>query len=97
MPRGGWVYIMTNAPSGTLYTGVTANLAERITMHRDGRGSDFCAKHGLTRLVYCEWHDDIRDAITREKQIKEWRRAWKLNLIGRANPDWQDLYDEINA
>ncbi len=75
--KGGWVYIMTNQPNGTLYTGVTANLVRRVCQHREGKGSTFCQKHRLTRLVYAEHHDEIEAAIRREKQIKEWRRVWK--------------------
>lgn len=95
--RGGYVYIMTNRPSGTLYVGVTADIAARVTQHRSGAGSDFCGEHGLTRLVRVERHERIEEAIAREKAIKAWRRAWKLNLIGRANPDWDDLYLMLNA
>jgi putative endonuclease len=94
--RGGWVYIMTNGPHGTLYTGVTANLAARIFQHRNGTGSAFCRKHGLTRLVYVEHHETIDEAIAREKAIKRWKRQWKLRLIRRANPNWNDLWDLIN-
>ena len=93
--QGGWVYIMTNGPSGTLYIGVTASLAARVYQHRVGNGSDFCRQHGLVRLVYAEPHDDILSAIEREKAMKAWKRAWKLNLIGKANPEWRDLFDEI--
>ena len=94
---GGWVYIMTNGPHGTLYTGVTANLAARIHQHREGRGSQFCRKWGLTQLVYVERHDRIEDAIVREKRIKSWKRAWRLRLILETNPHWNDLFDQINA
>ena len=95
--QGGWVYIMTNGPSGTLYVGVTANIARRVMQHRQGDGSDFCRDHELTRLVYLERHERIDEAIAREKAIKAWRRVWKLNLIGKANPDWHDLFDDLNA
>ena len=91
-----YVYIMTNGPSGTLYVGVTSNIASRTAQHRAGTGSDFCREHGLTRLVYVEVHDTITAAITREKQIKAWRRAWKLNLIGRSNPAWLDLFPTLH-
>ena len=67
---GGWVYIMTNGPHGTLYTGVTADLAARIHQHREGRGSEFCRKWGLTRLVYVEQHQRIEDAMARENRSK---------------------------
>lgn len=94
---GGWVYIMTNGPHGTLYTGVTADLAARIFAHREGRGSEFCRKHRLTRLVYIEPYPSIEQAIAREKAIKRWKRQWKLRLIRKANPEWNDLWDQINA
>jgi len=95
--KGGWVYIMTNGPHGTLYTGVTAFLAGRILAHREGRGSEFCRKHGLTRLVYLEQYDSIDEAIAREKAIKRWKRQWKLRLIRKDNPNWDDLFETINA
>ena len=94
---GGWVYIMTNAPHGTLYIGVTANLAGRITQHREGTGSTFCRKHGLVRLAYVEHHERIEDAIVREKAMKAWKRAWKLRLIRETNPHWEDLFERING
>jgi putative endonuclease len=94
---GGWVYIMTNGPHGTLYIGVTADLAARVFAHREGRGSEFCRKHSLTRLVYAERHEAITDAITREKAMKKWKRQWKLRLIRQDNPDWLDLFETINA
>jgi putative endonuclease len=89
--RGGWVYIMTNAPYGTLYVGVTANLPARILQRRRGTGSKFCREHGLTRLVYCEPYERIDDAIRREKAMKAWQRRWKTKLIEQANPGWEDL------
>jgi putative endonuclease len=94
---GGRVYIMASGPSGTLYVGVTADLARRVWEHRTGVGPDFCRKHGIRRLVYVEPFPTIVEAIAREKAIKEWRRSWKLNLIGRTNSAWRDLYDELNA
>jgi putative endonuclease len=93
----GYVYIMSNGVSGTLYIGVTADIAARVFQHKNGTGSDFCRRHGLTRLVYVECHDRIDEAIVREKAMKAWKRAWKLNLIEKVNPDWHDLYNEINA
>lgn len=95
MEHGGWVYIMTNGPHGTLYIGVTAHLAERITQHKLGKGSDFCRIYGLTLLVFAEHHADIREAIAREKAMKKWNRQWKLKLICEANPDWRDLSGTI--
>ena len=90
--KGGYVYIMTNEPSGTLYIGVTADLVQRVSQHREGKGSDFCKRYGLKRLLYVERYERIEEAIWREKAIKAWKRAWKLDLIGKANPDWEDLY-----
>lgn len=95
--KSGYVYIMTNAPSGTLYIGVTTKLAARIWQHRHGDGSDFCKRYGLDRLVYVEEFATISEAIAREKALKAWQRGWKLNLIGRSNPDWDDLFDMING
>jgi putative endonuclease len=91
MAQGGWVYIMTNAPYGTIYVGVTANLPARILQHRTGKGSKFCRKHDLTLLVYCEPYERIDDAIAREKAMKAWHRRWKTKLIEETNPTWADL------
>ena len=94
--RGGWVYIMTNKPNGTLYIGVTNDLPRRVYQHREGLVPGFTRTYGLTRLVYAEQHEDIRTAIQRETSLKRWRRAWKVDLIVAANPDWKDLYETIN-
>ena len=94
---GGWVYIMADRYRGTLYIGVTSDLVARVWAHREGRGSKFCARYGLTRLVYAERAPTIEEAIEREKTIKKWNRAWKIELIERANPDWDDLFETINA
>jgi len=93
--KGGWIYILTNRPNGTLYVGVTADLARRVYEHREGLVEGFAKRYGLKRLVYIERHDDIRDAIRREKNIKNWRRAWKVRLILTNNPDWRDLYETL--
>jgi putative endonuclease len=92
---GGWVYVMTNKPNGTLYVGVTADIARRAFEHRNGMVEGFTQQYGLKRLVYAERHDDIRDAIQREKRIKHWPRQWKINLIAAKNPEWKDLYDSL--
>ena len=86
---------MTNRPYGVLYIGVTANLPLRISQHRAGTGFDFCARYKLKRLVLAEWHDEIDDAIRREKMLKAWKRAWKIDLIESVNPNWRDLWDEL--
>ncbi|HXA23727.1 MAG TPA: GIY-YIG nuclease family protein [Acetobacteraceae bacterium] len=93
--RGGWIYIMTNRLNGTLYIGVTNDIARRVHEHRTGIGGEFTSRYGLTRLVYVEWREDIRTAIQREKNMKDWPRAWKARLIGRTNPEWRDLYDDL--
>ena len=97
MNRGGWVYVMTNRPQGRLYTGMTADLIRRVAQHRRGEGSTFCRKYNLTRLVYVERHEEIADAIAREKAIKEWKRAWKIELIESSNPSWDDLWKSVNG
>jgi len=93
--KGGWVYILTNKPNGVLYVGVTSDLTARMTQHRAGTGSAFCRKYGLKTLVYAEPHDSIVDAIAREKAIKAWKRAWKVELIEKANPTWADLFEVV--
>ncbi|HEV2818803.1 MAG TPA: GIY-YIG nuclease family protein [Allosphingosinicella sp.] len=93
--KGGWVYIMTNKPHGVLYAGVCADIVERVAQHREGKGSNFCKRYNLTRLVLAEPYPTIEEAIAREKAIKEWRRAWKLRLIAEATPTWDDLWDVI--
>ncbi len=92
---GGWVYIITNRPNGTLYLGVTSDLARRIGEHREGVAEGFSKRHGLKRLVWIERHEDIRTAIQREKTMKHWPRAWKVRLILAANPAWEDLYQHL--
>jgi putative endonuclease len=90
--QGGWVYMMSNRRDGTLYVGVTNNLARRAWEHREGIVEGFTKRYGLKRLVYAERHDDIRDAIQREKSLKRWPRAWKVRLLQVDNPTWDDLY-----
>ncbi len=94
--RGGWVYILTNKPNGTLYTGVTRDLPRRIWQHREGLSPGFTRRYGLRRLVWCEYHDTISGAIQREKNMKHWPRTWKVRLILAMNPGWDDLYETLN-
>ena len=91
----GFVYILTNKRNGTLYCGVTNNLSARIYEHRQGRGSDFTKRYGLKILVWYETFDMVVDAIQRESNIKHWPRKWKLDLIEKDNPDWNDLYETL--
>jgi putative endonuclease len=90
MPTG-WLYIMTNRPNGTLSVGVTSDIRRRVSEHKAGMVAGFTRKYGLHRLVYAEQYMDILAAIQREKNIKHWPRAWKVPLIGRDNPEWNDL------
>ncbi len=93
--EGAWVYIMTNRPNGTLYTGVTSDLSRRVWEHREGLVEGFTKRYGLKRLVYAEPHPDILSAIQREHNMKHWPRKWKVRLILGANPRWDDLYDQL--
>lgn len=91
-----FVYILASRKHGTLYIGVTNNLAKRVWLHRNGQGSKFVSKYKVHRLVYTEGFDDIERAIQREKTMKEWPRAWKIRTIERVNREWCDLYEDIN-
>lgn len=93
--KGGWVYIMTNRPNGTLYVGVTNDLVRRTWEHREALAEGFTKRYGLKRLVWFEGHEDIRTAIQREKTMKHWPRAWKVRLILASNPAWRDLYEHL--
>jgi putative endonuclease len=86
-----YVYILASAHHGTLYIGVCNDLGNRLTLHRSGRGSQFVKKYRVTRLVYMEEYASPQEAIKREKQLKNWRRDWKIQLIEENNPDWRDL------
>jgi putative endonuclease len=94
---GGWVYILASQRNGTLNVGVTADLPARIHQHRDGLAEGFTKRHGVTTLVHVERFDTIQEAISREKALKAWKRAWKLKLIEADNPEWRDLWLDINA
>ncbi|MBL6432378.1 MAG: GIY-YIG nuclease family protein [Alphaproteobacteria bacterium] len=91
-----WVYIVALRPYETLYTGVTSDLGRRCFEHREGHVPGFTRRYGVKSLVWYEEHEDIENAIRREKQIKRWRRAWKFDLIEKMNPGWTDLYEELN-
>ena len=90
-----YVYILASDRYGTLYIGVTNDLARRMGEHRTGKGSEFAKKYKVFRLVYVEIFDRAYDAITREKQLKKWNRDWKIRLIETDNQDWRDLSDLI--
>ncbi len=89
------VYILASQRNGTLYIGVTSNIAKRIYQHREGLIAGFTQAYGVKRLVYLEMQADIGEAICREKQLKKWNRAWKLRLIEEANPTWRDLAEDL--
>jgi putative endonuclease len=89
------VYILASRRNGTLYVGVTSDLARRISEHRSDAVAGFTKQYGVHTLVYVEFHDTMENAILREKQLKRWKRVWKLQLIERDNPQWRDLYDEL--
>jgi len=95
MPKRGFVYLLASRRNGTLYTGVTGDLVRRVGAHKQDAIDGFTRRYGVHRLVYVEAHDDIRNAIQREKRIKTWKRQRKLKLIEKANPDGCDLYDEL--
>jgi predicted GIY-YIG superfamily endonuclease len=90
-----FVYIMASRRNGTIYIGVTSDLFRRATAHREGLIPGFTHKYCVRKLVYYEVHEDIREAITREKALKNRRRAAKISLIETVNPDWKDLYDDL--
>lgn len=97
MTKQYYVYILTNKKNGTLYVGVTNNLVRRIFEHKQSLVEGFTKKYKVNRLVYYESTQDINSAIHREKCIKKWRRAWKIELIEKLNPMWDDLYFKIQA
>ncbi|MES2602251.1 MAG: GIY-YIG nuclease family protein [Pseudomonadota bacterium] len=90
-----WVYMLASGPGGTLYVGVTNDLVRRSYEHREGLADGFTKRYSIKSLVYFEQHDEITNALQREKNIKHWSRDWKIDLIVANNPDWRDLYDEI--
>ena len=95
MERDGAVYIMASGFHGTIYTGVTSNLLQRVYQHREGTFGGFTSRYGCTRLVWFETGGSMEGAIRREKQIKNWNRAWKVALIEAGNPTWRDLAEDF--
>ena len=91
-----YVYILASRKNGTLYIGVTNNLIRRVYEHKNELNEGFTKKYNVKLLVYYEIHSDIREAIKREKTMKKWYRKWKIELIEKMNPDWKDLFDELN-
>jgi putative endonuclease len=89
------VYILASKPNGTLYVGITSDLSRRIEAHRSGAVEGFSKQYGVDTLVYYELHESMYDAIQREKRMKKWNRAWKIELIEERNPEWKDLCGEL--
>ena len=97
MPRTYYVYILASGRNGTLYIGLTNDLARRVWEHREGLSPGFTRKYGIKRLVHFEIFDDIHAAIARETRLKKYKREWKMNLIQANNVEWRDLYETLNA
>jgi putative endonuclease len=89
------IYILASKRNGTLYAGVTSDLVRRVWLHKRGLTEGFASRYRVADLVYYELHETMLGAIQREKQIKNWKRAWKIRLIESSNPDWRDLWPEI--
>ncbi len=89
------VYNIASKKNGTLKIGVTSNLIQRIWQHKNQQAKGYTEKYGVHQLVYFEQHQDMVNAITREKQLKKWNRQWKINLIEKENPQWKDLWNQI--
>lgn len=95
MAKHAAVYILASRRNGTLYTGVTGNLIARVWHHRSLRVEGLTSRYAVHKLVYFELHQDIREAIGREKRLKKWHRAWKRRIIEEQNPQWIDLWDQV--
>ena len=95
MKHIGFIYILTNSTNTTLYIGVTANLIKRIYEHKEKKVEGFTKKYNLTKLIYYEYFENIILAIKREKQLKNWKREWKIELIRKLNPEFKDLYQSL--
>jgi len=87
-----YVYILASKKNGTIYIGLTCNLLKRVDQHKKGRIPGFTSKYAVNNLVYYERYSNIYDAIAREKRLKKWKRNWKIKLIEKTNPGWQDLF-----
>ncbi|NIM67249.1 MAG: GIY-YIG nuclease family protein [Armatimonadetes bacterium] len=97
MKNNFYVYILASKKRGTLYIGMTSNLIKRVYEHKSDLVDGFTKKYGVNRLVYYEIHGDAEAALSRERQMKKWNRAWKLKLIEEHNPEWNDLYDGLSV
>ena len=95
MEKQFYVYMLASRWNGTLYLGVTSDIVKRVWQHKNGFAEGFTKKYGIKRIVYYEIHEDAENAIKREKLLKKWRRAWKVELIEEENSEWRDLYADI--
>jgi len=89
------VYMMASKRNGTLYVGMTNKLSERVSQHKGGTASKFTKRYGVKKLVYYEGHNNMEEAVSREKELKKWNRQWKMRLVDHFNPEWKDLYCDI--
>jgi putative endonuclease len=96
-PKTYWVYIVTNTKRGVMYVGITSQLMQRVSQHRDGAFEGFTKRYGCKRLVLCEGFSEPHLAIAREKRLKRWRREWKFALIEAENPEWRDLWEDLTG
>ena len=90
-----YIYILASRKNGTLYVGMTEGIAKRTTRHKGRQANEFTAKYDVLKLVYYEKHKSLEEAVKREKQLKKWRRQWKMKLIEKHNSEWQDLFGEV--
>ena len=95
MDKTYYIYILSNKPNGTLYIGVMSDLVKRVYQHKNKNFAGFTSKYDVNQLVYFEWGYGAEGAILREKELKRWRRSWKITLIERENPSWNDLYPQM--
>ncbi len=94
--KEGWLYLLASKRNETLYIGVTSDLTQRVWQHREGLIPGFSKRYGCMTLVWCEHYPNLHDARAREAQMKRWKRAWKIELIEKNNPDWRDIWADIN-
>lgn len=95
MKSGGYVYIIASGKNGTLYIGSTTDLVGRISQHKNKEIHGFTSQYNVDKLVYYEWHENFTDMVIRERQMKEWKRYWKIKLLEKDNPNWDDLYNNV--
>ncbi len=89
------VYIMASGRNGTLYAGMTNDLAQRVRKHKKGTASEFTKQYDVKKLVYYEKYKSMEEALVREKQMKSWKRQWKMRLVDHCNPEWKDLWEDL--